>query len=70
LVLRTPCFGSSYPQVVRVPPVKNHCFMHMQILPFAQSYFSVDRRSPKSGPRAGYGPRRVSIRPASFPRNL
>jgi len=24
LVLRTPCFGSSYPQVVRVPPVKNH----------------------------------------------
>ena len=25
LVLRTPCFGSSYPQVVRVPPVKNHC---------------------------------------------
>jgi len=25
LVLRNPCFGSSYPQVVRVPPVKNHC---------------------------------------------
>jgi len=25
LVLRTTCFGSSYPQVVRVPPVKNHC---------------------------------------------
>jgi len=24
LVLRTPCFGSSYPQVVRVTPVKNH----------------------------------------------
>jgi len=24
LVLRTPCFGSWYPQVVRVPPVKNH----------------------------------------------
>jgi len=27
LVLRTPCFGSSYPQVVRVPPVKNHWFI-------------------------------------------
>jgi len=25
LVLRSPCFGSSYPQVVRAPPVKNHC---------------------------------------------
>jgi len=25
LVLRTPRFGSSYPQGVRVPPVKNHC---------------------------------------------
>jgi len=24
LVLRTPCFGTSHPQVVRVPPVKNH----------------------------------------------
>ena len=24
LVLRTPCFGSLYPQVVRAPPVKNH----------------------------------------------
>jgi len=27
LVLRTPRFGSSYPQGVRVPPVKNHCSM-------------------------------------------
>jgi len=25
LVLRTPCFGPSYPQWVHVPPVKNHC---------------------------------------------
>jgi len=25
LVLRTPCFSASYPQGVRVPPVKNHC---------------------------------------------
>jgi len=27
LVVRTPFFGSLYPQVVRVPPVKNHCFI-------------------------------------------
>jgi len=26
LVLRTPCFGSSYPQVVCVTPVKNHWY--------------------------------------------
>ena len=25
LTLRTPCFGASYPQGVRVLPVKNHC---------------------------------------------
>ena len=25
LVLCTPCFGSSYPQGVHVPPAKNHC---------------------------------------------
>ena len=25
LVLRIPCFSASYPQRVRVPPVKNHC---------------------------------------------
>ena len=25
LVVRTPCFSASYPQGVRVPPVKNHC---------------------------------------------
>jgi len=24
LVVRTPCFSASYPQGVRVPPVKNH----------------------------------------------
>jgi len=32
LVLRTPCFGSSYPQVVRVPPVKNHCSRILKLL--------------------------------------
>ena len=26
LVVRTPCFSASYPQGVRVPPVKNHWF--------------------------------------------
>ena len=33
LVLRTPCFGSLYPQVVRVPTVKNHWFSHIADLP-------------------------------------
>jgi len=32
LVLHTPCFGSSYPQVVRVPPVKNHCIKQNKLI--------------------------------------
>jgi len=32
LVVRTPCFSASYPQGVRVPPVKNHWLRAMQHL--------------------------------------
>ena len=35
LVLRTPCFGVSYPQGVRVPPVKNHCCSGFRCSPTA-----------------------------------
>jgi len=32
LVVRTPCFSASYPQGVRVPPVKNHWYKVIIIL--------------------------------------
>ena len=42
LVLRTPCFGSSYPQVVRVPPVKNH--WHRRILTISYVFLCCVKR--------------------------